>query len=163
VRLQMERMLLRRFAFVSSVFLGVFSCTKSSTRLTPARAAPWVEFMRGEQLTGWMDTSRMAAGITGPVEVPLSIDYARMMRVTDDTTAKYSRMDWLVSLDCATGQLRDHGITLYDAGGREVRRWRPTVAEPWVPIQGHVSGTTVVWACRRLDQLRRQSSGASDS
>ena len=150
--------LLSRFALVPVVVVGVISCAESASHATPDRPAPWVHFMDGEGITGWLDTSRITGNRTGPVDVTLSIDYADVRELTDDTV-KYTRMDWPLALDCAGRRVQERGMILFDTAGREISRWTPKAAEPWLPIDGHASGTTTFWACRRLATLGRQPAG----
>jgi hypothetical protein len=147
-----------RFALVAGILLSALACAEPRAPATPARAAPWVEFMRGTGITAWMDTSRLVGDPTGPIEVPLSVDYERPVPVTDDTAVRYTRMDWLIGLDCAAGRLQDRGVVLYDEAGHEVKNWPGDGA--WVPIEGHATGTTAPWACRKLRQLGRQRPSA---
>src|SRR5688572_27196981 len=99
-------MLLSRFGLVTTLALGVFSCGETQQtdyleifpRSTPARPAPWVEFMRAPDISAWFDTSQIVGDRTGPVDVALSIDYDRVMGLADDTTVKFTRMDWLLAL-----------------------------------------------------------------
>ncbi|HJU74193.1 MAG TPA: hypothetical protein VJ717_10645 [Gemmatimonadaceae bacterium] len=151
-------MLLSRVAVVTVVVLGAFSCAESGSHATPVRPAPWVHFMDGEGITGWLDSSRVMGDRTGPVDVILSIDYADVRKLTDDTL-KYTRMDWPLTLDCAGRRVQERGMALFDTAGREISRWTPKTAEPWLPMDGHASGTTTFWACRRLATLGRQPTG----
>lgn len=138
----------------SSTVLAALACTAGESAPAAARPAPWVEFMRSPALVGWLDTTRLAPEAT-EVATVLSIDYARATRVTDDTTVRYTRMDWRVGLRCSAGQLEDRGITLFDGAGRQVKAWPGTPG--WVPMRGHVTGTTTQWACRRLHALGRSA------
>lgn len=152
-------MFLSRFGVLTVLVLGAVFRAEAQPRATPERPAPWVEFMRGDEITAWFDTSRVAGDRTGAVEVTLSIDYDHVMTLTDDTTAKYTRMDWPVALDCAGRRVQDRGMILFDAAGREIRRWEPATAEPWAAMDGHVTQTLTFWACRRLAELGRQPPG----
>ena len=149
-------MLPTRFWLVPLLVLGVASCAESQSRATAERPPPWVEFLDGEGIRGWFDTSRVAGSRTGAVDVTLSIDYASVMGLDDDSTVKYTRMDWPLALDCGGRKVQERGMVLFDATGREIRRWTPETAEPWVSIDEHPGKKPLFWACRRLAELGRQ-------
>src|SRR5688500_16363386 len=112
-------MLPTRFWLVPLLVLGVASCAESQSRATAERPPPWVEFLDGEGIRGWFDTSRVAGSRTGAVDVTLSIDYASVMGLDDDSTAKYTRMDWPLALDCGGRKVQERGMVLFDAAWRE--------------------------------------------
>ena len=158
---------LSRFALVTAIAFGVISCGESQQvdylelipRSTPARGAPWVEFMRAPEVSSWFDTSRIVGDRTGPVDVTLSTDYARARGFGDDTTAKYTRMDWPLTLDCAGRRVQERGMILYDTAGHVFSRWTPQTPEPSISLDDHVANKVILWACRRLAQLKRQPPG----
>ena len=157
---------LSQFALVTAIAFGVMSCGESQEvdylelfpRPTPARGAPWVEFMRGTDISAWFDTSRIVGGRTGPVEVTLSTDYSPAMPFRDDTTL-YARMDWPLTLDCGGRRVQERGMILYDTAGHVFSRWAPQTPEPSIPLDEHVAKKVILWACRRLAQLERQPPG----
>ncbi|HJR66289.1 MAG TPA: hypothetical protein VJ802_07645 [Gemmatimonadaceae bacterium] len=156
-----------RFALVTTVVFGVISCGESQhvdyleliPRSTSARSAPWVEFMRAPEVSSWFDTSRIVGDRTGAVDVTLSTDYARAKTFGDDTTAKYTRMDWPVTLDCAARRVQERGMILYDAAGHVFSQWTPKTPEPSVSLDEHAAKKVIFWACHRLAQLERQPPG----
>lgn len=160
-------MLLSRFGLLTTLGFGIVSCGESQQldylelfpRSTPARDAPWVEFMRGPEISAWFDTSRIVGDRTGAIDVTLSTDYARVMGLADDTTVKYTRMDWPLTLDCAGRRVQERGMILYDTAGHVISRWTPNVPEPSLSLDEHAGKKVIFWACRRLAQLERQPPG----
>jgi hypothetical protein len=160
-------MLVSRFALLITLAFGVFSCGETPpadyldvfSRSTPARPAPWVEFMRGPDISAWFDTSRIVGDATGPVDVTFSVDYASVMGLADDTTVEYTRMDWPLALDCAGRRVQERGMILYDTAGHVISRWTPNPPEPSVPLDDHLGKKIMFWACHRLAELRRQPPG----
>jgi hypothetical protein len=109
--------------------------------------------MASDQIQGWIDTSVHRSKPGEPARVVLSMDYATAQPVTDDTATKYVRMDWSVTLDCATRRVHDDGIVLRDAASRAVKEYPGDTG--WASIDTHVTGTTTVEACRKLQELAR--------
>ena len=157
-------MLLLRFCLIVTFSLGVISRAEAQQidyleifpRPTPARLAPWVEFMRAPELRAWFDTSRIVGDRSGPIDVTLSFDYGRVMGFVDDSTIKYTRMDWALGLDCLARRLQQRGMILYDSAGTEITRWTLEAPEPWGSVDDHTAKRPLLWACRRLAQLGRQ-------
>lgn len=134
------------FALSLCVALG---CSFEVSR--EARKPPWVEFMHADQLIGWLDTSRVRARSASRIEVPLSLEFPFGAPVPGDTARHFTRMEWLVRVDCAAKSMSDEGFTVFDSAGANVGHWRGE--STWMPIQQHPSGTTVEWACRKLSDL----------
>lgn len=144
-----------RIAVLLAALVSAGACAGTAS----SASGPWAEFMHADGITGWLDTSRVVGDATGPVEVPLRIEYGRSFPVPHDSVHSYRRMDWLVEIDCAKQQLRDRGFTLYDAADQVVGHWRPG-NQPWVAFSAHPTGTTVPWACRKLRELGLQPPAA---
>ena len=157
-------MLLLRFCLTITVTLGMISRAESQhidyleifPRPTPARPAPWVEFMRAPELSAWFDTSRIVGDPRGAIVITLSFDYGPVMGFVDDSTVKYTRMDWPLGLDCLARRMQQRGMILYDSTGTEISRWNLEAPEPWASVDEHTAKRPLLWACRRLAQLGRQ-------
>lgn len=122
-------------------------------RDTPARPAPWVEFIRLEGATGWIDTTGVLGSHGSPARVNLHMDYADPTPFPTDSSVLYSRMEWIVELDCVKGTMSDQGMSLRDSAGDTVVAWPARNKE--TAISEHGSGKVLPRACQRLQQLGR--------
>lgn len=120
-------------------------------RVTSDMPPPWVEFMRSEVATGWLDTSRVPLVEIEMTDLQLRIDFATPQRAPGDSV-DFWHMDWWVNVDCAGSRVRSLGLTLYDSLGSELRSG--PMDGTWLPTESHPSGTTIPWVCRKLTERR---------